>query len=405
MKKYYAIDHKLLFLFGYFFYLFVPFIVGYSDLFDGYPGMELYKSFFRLVPQEKINSYFLITLSWLPAFFVGHFIFSLLKPYKLSLQRFPATFTSKNIPLVAWVLLLMLFMFIYLGRESFFSGAWSYDVGTRGKFSTLIVLYNFFLIYQLVSKQRVSLILIAGCLITAFLLLSIGGRMYVFQTLIVFLVYKTSFAEKRWKLISVIAAMIAGLFLVSLSGIWRMGQSYNLARASYSLLAEPAFTWFSTSTFLADNSIPYFNFPSNFLTSFFNLVPNTVISLQSYVVSTQAMGYTTQSPLGADSVWSTLVINFGSIGSFFFIMITGFMLNFLRHLSEKSRFGAVYYIMVCGLLPFQFFRDGFFLLHKQLFFNFLLLPGLILLSLKFLQHLLQRNNQPTIVHISDHVAG
>ena len=104
------------------------------------------------------------------------------------------------------------------------------------------------------------------------------------------------------------------------------------------------------------------------------------------MVSTQGMGYVYQNPLGADSVWSTFVINFGSVGSFFFIFCTGFMLNFLRHLSENNRFWAAYYILVCGMLPFQFFRDGFYIINKQLFFNFLLLPALILIVLKFVQY-------------------
>jgi hypothetical protein len=120
------------------------------------------------------------------------------------------------------------------------------------------------------------------------------------------------------------------------------------------------------------------------------MVPNTIISLKPFVVSTQQMGYVSQSPLGADSVWSTYVINFGAVGSFFFIFMTGFLLNFLRHMAERGRFWAVYYILVCGMLPFQFFRDGFYLINKQLFFNFLLFPALILLVMKTVLYLQQR---------------
>jgi oligosaccharide repeat unit polymerase len=393
MKKYFSIDHKILFVTGYAFYLFTPFIVGYTNLFQGFPGIELYKGFFNAIPDKKINAYLWITFSWLPAFFIGHYLFSLLKPYKLSLQKFPANFCTKNINLIAGMLFLALLVFVFLGRNSLFGGYATYDTGARGKFSSLLIIFNFFLIYQLLSKQQLSWLLLTGCLITAFLLLSMGGRMYVFQTFIVFLVYKTSFAEKRWKPYQIATVVIIGFLVGSLSGIWRMGQNFNLSKASYSFLAEPVFTWFSTSTFLIDNQIPLFNFPSNFLTSFFNLIPNTVISLQPYVVSTQDMGYTYQSPLGADSLWTTLVINFGSIGSFLFILITGFFLNFLRHNAERTRFGAVYYIMVCGILPFQFFRDGFYIINKQLFFNFLVLPGLILIALKFLQQTLQLKQQ------------
>jgi oligosaccharide repeat unit polymerase len=398
MKKYFSIDHRILFFFGYVFYLFTPFVVGYSNLFKGFPGIELYKGFFNQIPDKKITSYLLISFSWLPAFYIGHFFFSLLKPYKIPLQKFPSNFCNKNINLIAVALFLALILFTIIGKNSLFGGYTTYDTGARGKFSSLLIIFNFFLIYQLISKAQASLLLVSGCLITAFLLLSMGGRMYVFQTFIVLLIYKTSFAEKRWKPLQITVVAFAAFFIGSFSGIWRMGQSFNFSKASYSFLAEPVFTWFSTSTFLIANEIPVFNFPTNFITSFFNLIPNTFISLQPYIVSTQDMGYTYQSPLGADSLWTTLIINFGIVGSFLFMLTTGFFLNFLRHNAEKTRFGAVYYIMVCGLLPFQFFRDGFYIINKQLFFNFLLLPAAILFVIKSLQYLVSTkiNNAPIL---------
>ena len=386
MKQYFRIDHRILFLIGYVFYLFTPLIVGYFNFFDGYPGIELYQGFFKQISENKIITYLLITLSWLPAFYIGHFIFKLCKPYKRSLQLFSKNSDSSNMPLIAVVLFLVLVIFVLLGRGSLFGGYATYDANVRGKFSTLLVIYDFFLVYQLITKQKISILLIAGCTLTAFFLLTMGGRMYVFQTFLTLLVFKTSFARKKWNLKQIGFILAVGLFVGSALGVWRQNLTFNLSKASYSFFAEPVFTWFSTSTFLIDNKIPLVNFPANFLTSFFNLVPNTFFSLRQYVISTQDMGFITQSPLGADSVWSTFVINFGSIGSFFFMMATGFVLNFLRHNSENSRFGAVYYIMVCGLLPFQFFRDGFYIINKQLFFNFLLLPGLIFLVLRFVQY-------------------
>jgi large-conductance mechanosensitive channel len=192
-------------------------------------------------------------------------------------------------------------------------------------------------------------------------------------------------------LFSVLAFSVGAVF-----GIWRMGASVNMQRAFYSFFAEPTFTWFSTSAYLIFNDPPLLNIPLNFLTSFFNLVPNTFFSLKPFIVSIYSMVKGYESPLGADSMWGNLVINFGIIGSVLFVFVTGFVLNLLRHLSESSRFAAVYYIMVCGMLPFQFFRDGFYILNKQLFFNFLLLPLIILLVLKtvlYMQHSLSRVNK------------
>ncbi|MEO6231964.1 MAG: O-antigen polymerase [Ferruginibacter sp.] len=393
MKRYYLVDHKILFLFGYVFYLFTPYIVGVSNMFEGLPGIELYQNFFKRIPEAKLINYAIITLLWLPAFYLGHLCFKLLKPYKRSLELFPANATSKGVDYVGVLLIFVLLLFAFISRNSILGGYGSYDVGARGKMSTLLVVFNFFLTYQLISKQNLSWLLVIGTAITALLLLSMGGRMYVMQTFIIFLIYKTSFASRPFKLLHITGFAILVFLLISFVGIWRMNTSFSIEMAAYSLFAEPVFTWVSTTTFLASNEIHLFNIPLNFMTSFFNLVPNTFFSLQPYTVSTSQMVVDYQSPLGADSVWTNIVINFGSIGSLFFLFITGFILNFLRHTSETSRFGAVYYMMTCAILPFQFFRDGFYLLNKQLFFNFLILPVIVLICLKtvqYVQALLQR---------------
>lgn len=392
MRRYYLIDHKLLFLFGFVFYLFTPFLVGQFNLFAGFPGMDLYQGFYDRIPKSQLTAYVLITLSWLPAFFLGHFCFKLFRPYKRSLELFPASVTSYGASYIGIALFIVLILFTWLARGSFGSSYTVYDFSSRGKLSTLMVIFNFFLLYQLVSKQKISMLLAGGTILTSLVLLLIGGRLYVIQTFLTFLLYKTSFAEKRWRGWQ-IAGFAVLLFLIATAlGVWRMGGDFNVNNAGYSLLAEPAFTWFSTSTFLISNDIPMFNIPANFLTSFLNLVPNTFFSLRSFVVTPAAMGYSYENPLGADSVWTNYIINFGAIGSFFFVFITGFMLSFLRHLSENNRFWAVYYLLVCGMLPFQFFRDGFFIINKQLFFNFLVIPGVLLVVLKFVYYLVAKHS-------------
>ena len=383
----YQIDHRILFLFGFVFYLFTPYIVGVSDLFAGFPGMALYQGYFKMIPREKLSAYLVITLSWLPAFYLGHLTYRVLRKKEGGIHFFEPTAVTRTIPFIAVLLFAVLILFTYLSRSSLLGGYSSYDISARGKMSTLLVIFNFFLLYNLVTRQKLSGLLVAGTAITALLLLSTGGRLYVVQTFLVILIYKTSFARVRWKLPLILMVCLLVFLAASSVGLWRMGAGFSPERAGYSLFAEPVFTWFSSSTFLIANEIPVVNVPTNFLTSFLNLVPNTIISLKPYIISIQGMGYTAQSPLGADSVWSNFVINFGSAGSFFFLFLTGFLLNFLKSLSKRSRFWAVYYMLVCGMLPFQFFRDGFYLVNKQLFFNFLFLPGLILLVMKLMIYL------------------
>ncbi len=387
MQRYYLIDHRHLFFFGFVFYLFTPYLAGVVDAFSGLPGMELYQGFFRQVPKAQLSAYCWISISWLAAFYLGHAVFGWIHPKKQALFIFPSSYSSQAVNWLAPLLLLVLIIFTWISRNSLFGNYEVYDSGARGKMSSLLVVFNFFLLYQLLSRQRISILLVTGTVLTALLLLSMGGRMYVIQTFVIYLVFRSSFSMKRWKLRHIILFAIAALLTGSWVGIYRMGSSFNPVNASYSFFAEPVFTWFSTATFLIGNDIPLINFPWNFITSFFNLVPNSIVSLQPYVVSVQDMGYTYLNPLGADSIWTTVIINFGALGSFFFIFITGFMLHFLRSMSERRRFAAAYYILVCGILPFQFFRDGFYIINKQLFFNFLLLPAIILYCFKMLQYL------------------
>jgi hypothetical protein len=394
MPNRYLIDHRVLFIFGYFFYLFTPYIVGTGKMFEGYPGVGLFQSLFQLLPPEKLRLYMIITLAWLPAFFLGHFTFQLFVPGQVRLQKYAATPVSLSIPYVASLLFMALVVFIYLARNSILGNYSNYDVGARGKMSTLLVIFNFFMVYLLLSIRGRPAMMIAGALITAMILLAMGGRMYVFQTFIVILIYKTSFSHRKWTFLQILSFAGIGLLTGSAFGLWRMGSSLNIDSAAYSFFAEPTFTWFSTTSFLINNDISLLNWPANFLSSFLNLVPNTIISLKPYLVSLESMASGYKNPLGADSAWSTLVINFGSIGSVVFIFITGFILNFLRYNSAGSRFGAVYYIMVCGIIPFQFFRDGFFILNKQLFFNFLIFPAFILLLIRMVIYLQLKWLQP-----------
>ncbi|MBA4167198.1 MAG: oligosaccharide repeat unit polymerase [Chitinophagaceae bacterium] len=384
MKRHYLIDHRILFLFGYIFYLFTPLMVGRGDFFEGLPGISLYQRYYDAIPDQNIRTYFWISIAWLPAFYLGHIFFTLVRPYKTSLGVFPATPVSYATTYVGSLLLIVLVLFAYLGRASLLQGYSSYDVASRGKLSSLLVIFNFFLLYQLLSRQRLSIGLAAGTVATALILLSMGGRMYVFQTFIILLVYKTSFAPKRWSILHISLLIISALVIATAAGIWRMGDSLNLRKAAYSILAEPVFTWFSTSSFLSSNTIPLIHFPANFLTSFLNMIPNTILNLQRFVISTKEMGFTYDNPLGAESAWTTFIINFGVIGTFIFLFVTGFLINMLRAWSETSRMGATYYILVCSILPFQFFRDGFYILNKQLVFNFCLFPACILLFLQLI---------------------
>jgi hypothetical protein len=384
MSRKFLLDHRLMFLFGYFFYLATPVFVGYTKVFADLPGVDLYLAFFDQVPREQLQTYFIITASWLPAFFAGDLVVRLFSPLRARPVRFRQDGQSRSLWLIAIVLSLAFLAFAYLSRASLFGGYASYDIAARGKLSTLLMVLTFFLMYDRVTDQSHSFLIPLLTLLTAVLLLSMGGRMYVFQVFIVILVYKTSLAKRKWGAGRLILFLLSGFVLGAILGAWRMGLRPDALLGVYSFLAEPAFTWFSVMTYLSNNDLVAFSWPGNFLSSFLNLVPNTLLTVKPYLVSLESMARGYQNPLGADSIWTNLVINFGSIGSAVFMFCTGGLFALLKQMAGYRRFWAVYYLMVCGVIPFQFFRDGFYLLHKQLLFNFLLFPAAVLLMLRLL---------------------
>lgn len=173
--KYYLIDHKALFLLGYVFYLWIPYWLGASGAFRDYPGVELFQRYFQRIAAVKIHSYVLITLSWVPAFFLGHLAFKVMTPYKRSLQLYPATIITHSASYIGLLLCGVMVVFVYMSRGAILGSFDNYDVGPRGKLTTLMMVFNFFLLYQLVSRQKPSIYLAAGTILTSLILLLSGG--------------------------------------------------------------------------------------------------------------------------------------------------------------------------------------------------------------------------------------
>jgi uncharacterized membrane protein len=384
MTRRFQLDHRWLFLFGYFFYLGSPVIVGYSEAFTGLPGVDIFQEAFASLPDTQVKIYLMVSACWLPAFFAGDWLVANLARGFPPPRRFPPDSSSRSLWIVAMTLFGVMLIFAFLARQSLLGGYASYDVGARGKLSTLLMIASFFWVYDRVTNQRHNMLLSVVIGATALMLLSMGGRMYVFHLFMVIVVFKTSLSERRWGLHKVVLFLMLGVVAGSVVGLLRMGVKPGFWFGMYSFFAEPAFTWFSVMTYLSNNEVSAFQWPANFFSSFLNLVPNTIFKVKPYLVSLESMADGYRNPLGADSLWTNLVINFGSIGSIFFVFMTGALLAFLKKMAGLRRFWAAYYLMVCGMIPFQFFRDGFYILHKQLLFNFLLFPALVLILLQLL---------------------
>ena len=180
------------------------------------------------------------------------------------------------------------------------------------------------------------------------------------------------------------------VFLLAV-GIWRMGDTdFTIDQLAYIGVAEPTFTWISAISMYDLNDLPLFAFPGNFISSFINFIPLSVFPNKSEFISDLSLNY--YAPMGATNVLLSLISNFGILGSMVALFCLGFLLSQVR-LRWQTVFGKTYYYCICGIIPFQLFRDDMGIVNKQFFSNFLLVPILIFAVHRIMSLLATRPNQ------------
>jgi hypothetical protein len=188
-----------------------------------------------------------------------------------------------------------------------------------------------------------------------------------------FLVYtREKYSLSLFKIFIIISV---SFFYILLVGIFRTGNT-DLTLLSYILVAEPSYTWLSAESLLAYNpDLPMFVFPSNFLSTFSNFIPTFIFPDKGIFISSISFEY--DAPLGATSIFVSLIGNFGVIGSTIFLFIMG-AFSTIIFFKTTNKFYYIYYIAYSSVIPFQFFRDAFSISNKNIFFTLLLFPAIII---------------------------
>ena len=206
-------------------------------------------------------------------------------------------------------------------------------------------------------------------------LLGLGTRMYVIIPIISIFIYLIENKKISLKRLFTISGFVI-LFILAV-GIWRMGdKDISIDALLYIGIAEPSLTWISAISLYDLNEIPLLLFPKQFLSSYINFLPSTLFPNKSELIASLPLKY--DNPLGATSLYTSLIANFGLFGSFLAIFLFGFLLTFIR-LRWRTNYGRAYYYCICGIIPFQLFRDSVEIINKELFFTFLILPCLFIL--------------------------
>jgi hypothetical protein len=382
--------HTKFFLFGWIYYLILPLFVGIYHIMPDMPSMELWHNNFSSISNNNLLMYLAIVVGYFFSFYLGSkvfFIFPIKKVIKR--KRKYVLLKTDNFVAISILLSLIISYLVYLNSSILFTG-YSTNSNILGKLTTLYMVISFLLLHIKLSglRLKINFYITSLLFILAIILLGFGSRMYVLISIISILVYKFNYSEKKWNKLKILFISVVILLFILLIGSWRLDADSSIQLSLYFLLAEPLFTWWSSATFLANNPLEIIDVPSNYATSFVNFIPSFLFEDKGSLVKLLGDKFFIENPLGAFSIFVSIQGNFGYLLGFVYIFFFGLYYSIIFYLSKNSIFFKTYYILILALLPFQFFRDDFTIINKQLYWNMLILPILILLFSNFVYRLL-----------------
>lgn len=357
----------------------IPLIIVKNKMLTDYPAMHLLEDYNlpRFI-NIYILSCFIIFISFLTGSWIGKHSFK----KKRTAGNEPLLSVSLINKFVVPIALVGLFV-AYINRGALFMGYLEgADSALTGSIATIMLSSVFWLVYELILYKKPSKIMLYTVIIFAVILLGLGSRLYVMIPTVACMVYLIEF-----KVVKLRKLMIWGIVIVlffTAMGLVRFGNAINIDGLMYIGFAEPCLTWISAESMFHYTKTPdLFSFPYNFLTSIFNYIPSFLLPNKAAYIKETALPY--DQPLGATNLIVSLVSNFGILGSGIFMYFIGYGIEYVRK-RKRSIFGITFYICLCGVLPFQFFRDELSIVNKVVIMNLLIVPLFLrYVAIKFLK--------------------
>lgn len=375
----YFFPHDYLFGLGFFYYLLTPFIILNYDLFNNYNQFDI---FFK--GYDFKNNYFYLSLIiiYFFSFILGsHWIHSFVKKTKIKSQINDYNYFE----IVIVVIAILLNALIIINFNKLFVGYSSDNYNEnnlRGTFTTLQMVLTFIFLYFKFQNNKFTFFTLLLIIENSIIIAGLGSRLYILFTLISYLIYL--YFINKLKLKTFIFYALLTLTILFFVGAYRSNLELDFSLLAFFVLAEANFSWLSVSSMLELNSdFSLFSFPSNFFSSFLNFIPSFIYPEKAELIIDSKELLNFETPIGATNIFVSVISNFGILGAclFFFGIGTFFSIIYFK---RKSLFLKVYYITICSILPFQFFRDSFSIINKSIFYNLLILPILFILFNKLI---------------------
>lgn len=385
------VNHVVLLSFGIGFYWVLPLVAGTLRILGDQPGLALwYRTWDVAAVSGGLTSFIAMALVTYCAFLAGDWIGT----------RLPAAESREAPgppydPRLLWLYLLpavaLTFASAWQLRSELFEG-YQYVLtpatGRRGTLSACsLLLFALYLLRSVETRRwwpdrtgwRATLLdpfLLAYC-ISAVLVLSLGGRLYVVSAILMVIVQHTVYRGplRAGRTLIIVLSLTV---LASVAGSLRLGATPSPILIVFNVLAEPLFTGFSLLHFIAQDNVPWIALPRFLASDFVNLIPTAILPGKAqYLLDPSDFGYSVFSPLGALSSYISLTINFGKLGTPVMLFVLGVALAVLKR--RRSTLARVMYSMLTGWLAFTFFRDAFSISVVKNMFEFsILLPTLMI---------------------------
>lgn len=383
-------DHITVFSFAFLYYWILPIFMGrLYDLFEPeneelFRPLSLWASYYSLAKTDNMMLYLGIVFLFYLCFVFG----GVYKKRNYSVPSPRVTFPKKTGYNAISIVLIFLLLWLTASLKDFLFTGYMEEGSVRTYYQGMLSgldlwFFSLYMIYNINQDYKTNKFFsvarnryLIPYLICSFLLLSMGGRLYVISTIIMLLAYYTVY----YRTLSYKKVFICGLSLLIVSGaigVIRLGGELDgfLQEVVSNVVLEPLLTSISLLTFIEYNPFEIFGEPWIFLSYFANLIPRILFYELRQELSTDvlSLGYYYDSPLGALNSFVSLMICFGVFGSCIVLFFFGIFMSWLR--SQSGNIARIIYSMLVGCIMFTFFRDPFSVsIIKNMIQNSIIIP-------------------------------
>lgn len=369
--KYVIINFKSLFTLGFIYYLVLPyyFLVFTKD--NSVRAMFSGVYFYVKNISEKNLCMYLISI------FILYFSIMFFSKFHIvyMAHKDKKSKYSTIYKMIYFLLVILCLSFIYKFRGALGKGYTESDnmTGGKGSFissSLLLFITSFFIVHP----QRKSFSIYTFIyFIFALLIMTMGGRIYFLTSMICIFVFISHYKHPV-RIRNLIFIVLVSAVLFSTIGVIRQGNKTSGKLILFVFLGEPILTSYSLFSCLDMNSLPILKFPLEFISGIINLIPSFILpnKLQLVNKASEFSNVLFVTPVGAENIFTSLMVNFGILGIPFFSCMISLLLRFIRNLNQNL------YLFATSWFVFTFFRDPLYVSCWKLLFEFCFLFPIIL---------------------------